>query len=96
MKLLITGSTGFVVLIGRTLNKKVSIFKFPTKLVLFITKLGDILPLPSNADRLEKITENDVVFNDKIKQGLQIEMLSISTSIFWSFNTFSYNNLNSC
>jgi len=96
MKLLIIGSIGFVVLIGRKLNKKVSILKFPTKLVLFITKLGDILSLPSSSDRLEKVTRNNVVSNDKIKQGLQIEMLPISASIFWSFKTFSYNNLYSC
>ena len=93
MKLLISESTGFVSLISRTLNKKVSILKFPTKLVLFITKLGELLPLPINSDRLEKIMKNFVVSNDKIKQGLQIEMLPISTSIFRSFNTFSYNNL---
>lgn len=78
MKLLITGSTGFVVLIGHTLNKKVSILKFSTKLVLFISKLSDILPLIINSDRLEKLTENYVVSNDKIKQGLQIERLPIS------------------
>ncbi|MGB5609905.1 MAG: hypothetical protein WBM79_12105, partial [Eudoraea sp.] len=61
MKLLITGSTGFFVLFGRTLNKKVSLLKFPTKLVLFITKLGELLPLPINSDRLEKIMKNFVV-----------------------------------
>ena len=93
MKLLITGSIVFVVLIGRKLNMKVSILKFPTKLVLFISKLGDLLSLPGNPDGLEKIMGNKVVFSDKIKQGLQIEMLPISASIFRSFNTFSYNNL---
>lgn len=70
MKLLITGITGFVVLIGRTLNKKVSIYKLPSKLVLFISKSGDILPLPINSDHLEKITKNYIVSNPKIKQGL--------------------------
>ena len=79
MKLLITGSTGFVVLIGRTLNKNVSILKFSTKLVLLISKLSDILPLIINSDRLEKHTENYVVSIDKIKQGLQIERLPISS-----------------
>ena len=82
MNLFITGSTGFVVLIGRTLHKKVSVLKFPIKLVLFITKLGELLPLPINSDCLEKIMKNYVVSNNKIKQGLQIEMLPISTSIF--------------
>ena len=67
-----------VALIGRTLNKKVTILKIPTKLVLFISKLGDILPLPINSDRLEKLTENYVVSNDKIKQALQIENLPIN------------------
>jgi hypothetical protein len=65
MKLLITGITGFVVLIGRTLNKKVSILKFPSKLVLFISKSGDILSLPINSDHLEKITKNYIVSNPK-------------------------------
>ena len=82
MNLFITGSTGFVVLIDRTMDKKVSILKFPIKLVLFITKLGNILLLPINSDCLEKIMKNYVVSNNKIKQGLQIEMLPISTSIF--------------
>ena len=70
MKVLITGIAGFAVLIGRTLNKKLSILKFPTKLVFIYTQLGDILPLTINSDLLEKITKNYVASNVNIKQGL--------------------------
>lgn len=40
--------------------------------------VGGVLHLPLNKDRLQKLTENYVVSNDKIKRALGIERMPIS------------------
>ena len=50
-----------VALAGEALDKKVTFIKLPKGLVRLMAKLGDVLPLPLNTERLEKLTENAVV-----------------------------------
>ena len=40
--------------------------------------VGGVLHLPLNKDRLQKLTENYVVSNDKIKHALGIERMPLS------------------
>jgi len=57
-------------LIGTSLDKKNSILKVPKIMITFIAKIGNILPLPINSERLEKMTENFIVSNNKIKKSI--------------------------
>ncbi len=53
-------------LLGLSLNKKSIIWNIPTYLITGIAMLGDLLNLPLNSERLQKLTENYVVSNQKI------------------------------
>ena len=66
-------------LIGNSTNKKARILSISRKLIFFIAKIGDVLRLPLNTERLNKLTENFIVSNSKIKAALQIEYLPISS-----------------
>lgn len=65
-------------LIADAINKKPRILLVSKKLIFVIARLGDILRLPLNTERLVKLTENFVVSNTKIKNALGIEKLPIS------------------
>ena len=78
-------------LIATTTNKKARILSVPKKIIYAITRLGDISSLPLNTERLDKLTENFVVSNTKIKAALGIEKLPVSakeglTKTIKSFN----------
>jgi nucleoside-diphosphate-sugar epimerase len=53
-------------LLGISLNKKNKILKIPASWIKGIAKLGDHLHLPLNSERLQKLTENYVVSNQKV------------------------------
>ena len=78
-------------LIATTTNKKARILSVPKKIIYAITRLGDISSLPLNTERLDKLTENFLVSNTKIKTVLGIEKLPVSakeglTKTIKSFN----------
>jgi nucleoside-diphosphate-sugar epimerase len=66
-------------LIAASTNRNARIFPIPKKLINTIAKIGDILHLPLNTERLDKLTENFVVSNLKIKAALGIEKLPITS-----------------
>ena len=61
-------------IIGEVVGKSAKILKMPKILVNTLAKLGDILPLPINSERLQKLTENYVVSNEKIKNQIEKEL----------------------
>jgi nucleoside-diphosphate-sugar epimerase len=61
--------------IASALNKKPKILFLPSKLVVFIARIGDWIGLPLNSKRLMKMTSNLVVANKKIKLALNIDKL---------------------
>jgi len=65
-------------LIAKALDRKPKIWSMPKWIILGLTKIGDILKLPLNSERLKKLTESYIVSNQKIKQALQIKNLPIS------------------
>lgn len=65
-------------LISEVNNKKTRIFKVNSKLITIISRIGDIFHLPLNSLRLQKLTENYVVSNKKIKDALGIKSLPVS------------------
>ncbi len=87
-----TVSTNEIIqLIASSINKKVIIFKIPKIVINTIARIGDMLRLPLNTERLDKLTENFVVSNAKIKIALKINKFPISATegfikTFSSFN----------
>lgn len=65
-------------IIADTTCKKAKILSVPKKIIYAIARLGDIFRLPLNTDRLDKLTENFVVSNTKIKTVLRIDKLPTS------------------
>lgn len=68
-------------IIANTTRKKARILSVPKKIIYAIARSGDIIKLPLNTERLDKLTENFVVSNTKIKAALQIENLPISSKV---------------
>jgi len=67
-----------VSLISETLGKKPKLWYIPARLISGTVKIGDVLPLPLNSERLKKLTESYVVSNVKVKQALGIEKLPLT------------------
>jgi nucleoside-diphosphate-sugar epimerase len=53
-------------LLGSSLNKKSKIWNVSAFWIRRVAKLGDFLQLPLNSERLQKLTENYVISNQKI------------------------------
>jgi nucleoside-diphosphate-sugar epimerase len=53
-------------LLGTSLGKKTKIWKINASFIKFLASTGDRIHLPLNSERLQKLTENYVVSNDKI------------------------------
>ncbi|MGY8908602.1 MAG: NAD-dependent epimerase/dehydratase family protein [Flavobacteriales bacterium] len=60
-----------VKIIGKIISKPAKIWNTPKPIVNFFAKIGDILPIPINSERLQKLTENYEVSNKKIKKAIQ-------------------------
>ena len=67
-----------VSLISETLGKKPKLWSISAGLISSVVKIGDVLPLPLNSERLKKLTESYVVSNEKIKKALGIEKLPLT------------------
>jgi nucleoside-diphosphate-sugar epimerase len=65
-------------LICQSLGKKAHIWHIGKGLIACVAKVGDVLHLPLNSDRLNKLTENYVASNAKIKQALGIDKMPVS------------------
>jgi nucleoside-diphosphate-sugar epimerase len=59
-----------VSLISNSNNLKPFIINLSPFIVKFIAKIGDIIPLPLNSERLKKLTESYMVSNEKIKKHI--------------------------
>ena len=63
-----------VQVIGETIKKPANILNLPKPFVNLIAKVGDVLPLPINSERVQKLTENYCVSNMKIKKAIGKEL----------------------
>lgn len=69
--------------------KKSKIYKIPQKSIIRLAKLGDFLRLPLNSERLEKLTENFVVSNDKIVKAIGKSLpVNAEDGLMKTFNSF--------
>ena len=65
-------------IIAKTSGKREKLWHISAGLISGVAKLGDIIKLPLNSERLKKLTESYVVSNQKIKNALGITQLPIS------------------
>ena len=64
-------------IICSAMGKKAHIWRIPRGLMEGVAKIGGALHLPLNAERLQKLTENYVSSNAKIKNALGVEQLPV-------------------
>ena len=63
--------------ICKSLGKKAHIWKLPKGLMNVIAKIGGVLHLPLDSERLRKLTEDYVSSNAKIKKALGVERMPV-------------------
>ncbi len=63
--------------ICKSLGKKAHIWKIHKGLMNRFAKVGDVLHLPLNSERLRKLTENYISSNAKIKKALDVEKMPV-------------------
>jgi nucleoside-diphosphate-sugar epimerase len=66
-----------ITLMATTMGKPSSIWKWNKALVQLAAKVGTVLHLPLNTERLQKLTENYVVSNAKIKKALGVDKMPV-------------------
>lgn len=69
-----------VKIIANVSGKKEKLWKLNAKLISSLAKIGDVLHLPLNSERLKKLTESYIVSNTKIKNVLGITTLPVSAT----------------
>lgn len=84
-----------VKLIAEVLGSKGKLWHLPVSWVQRFVRLGDIVPLPLNSERLKKLTESYVVSNQKIKDSLGLKELplSIKQGLSNTIQSFKYRSV---
>ena len=79
-------------LIAQSQNRKPRIWELSPQLINSISRLGDVLKLPLNSERLQKLTETYVVNNSKIKKAMGKALpVSSKDGLLKTFQSFSTN-----
>lgn len=83
-------STSQVVnVLGETLGKKAKLWSIPVGLINALAKIGDSFKLPLNTERLNKLTEDYVVSNEKIVKAIGRPLpVSSEEGLMRTFNSF--------
>ena len=77
-------------LIANNQKKKSIILYLPKTLIFFIAKLGDLLHLPLNTERLQKLTETYLVSNKKLISALGKELpVTSKEGLIKTFQSFN-------
>lgn len=79
-------------IICTAMGKKTHIWRISKGLIKTISRIGDVLHLPLNSFRLNKLTENYVVSNKKIKTALAIDKMPVSAREGLSLTIRSFQN----
>lgn len=78
-----------ITVLAEVLGQKPKIWNFPIKLIELFARVGDLLSLPINSERLKKLTENYVVSNKKITDTLAISLpISAKQGLITTFASF--------
>lgn len=76
-------------LLGNSLGKKTKIWQINPSFIKSVSKLGDFMHFPLNTERLQKLTENYIVSNEKIVKAIG-KSLPVSTDkgLIMTFKSF--------
>lgn len=69
-----------VTIISGALKRKPRLLAVQAGLVKAVARAGDVIGLPLNTERLNKLTESYIVSNDKIRKALGIGLLPVSST----------------
>ena len=76
-------------LLGESLDKKTLVLKINTSIIKSCAKFGDYLHLPLNSERLQKLTENYIVSNQKIVSAIGKPLpVNAKTGLLKTFESF--------
>jgi nucleoside-diphosphate-sugar epimerase len=76
-------------LIAQSQNRKSYVWKIPKGIIVRLSKLGDVLHLPLNSERLQKLTDSYVVSNQKIKDAIDKPLpVSSKEGLLKTFQSF--------
>lgn len=82
-------------LLGQSLGKSTNIWNVPQHVIRSLAKTGDLLPLPLNTERLQKLTENYVVSNEKIVRAIGKPLpMSAKEGLRKTFESFRVLDMN--
>jgi nucleoside-diphosphate-sugar epimerase len=86
-------STNEVVkMIAESMGKKANILNISVSFIKLLARVGDLLKLPLNSERLKKLTESYVVSNSKIKSVLGKQLpVSSQEGLIITFQSFAHN-----
>lgn len=74
------------------MGNKSKIMRISKGLIKFMARTGDLLHLPLNSFRLDKLTENYVVSNNKIKRALGIKRMPVDAKMGLTKTIKSFQN----
>ena len=66
-----------IALMSKTMGKRNRTWNWNKGLIQFCAKIGTVLHLPLNTERLQKLTENYVVSNAKLKEALGVDKMPV-------------------
>ena len=76
-------------LISFVTKKRAYIISIPPKIVYLFAKIGDFLSLPFNTEKLQKLTENYLVSNLKLKEAIKKELpIKANQGLIKTFKSF--------
>lgn len=68
------GTNIIISMIAKCKNRKAKIWRVSKKIIILLAKFGDLIKLPLNSERLEKLTKNYVVSNQKILDAIRKDL----------------------
>jgi len=81
-----------VKIIGQETKTKERILEIPKPIIMLFAKIGDVLRLPIDSEKLEKLTETYQISNTKIKKALNLKLpLSTTEGIKITIKAFGKN-----
>ena len=79
-------------MIAESKGKNVRILNLSQNLIKVLARVGDLIKLPLNSERLQKLTESYVVSNAKIKEAIGKQLpVSSKEGLIQTFQSFSDN-----
>lgn len=80
-----------IALVSESLGKKSKIIALPKTLIYILASIGDVLPLPINSEKLQKLTENYVVSNHKLIEAMGIALpVDSKKGLLTTFDSFQF------